>query len=368
MRGGCVDRNGRFWAGTQTGAFAYHPEDCSMEELPLSRQVDEVASDKRGNIWLKLFAGITQDCDTCLLEITPNDTIAYRSDQYPFVGNYICQMRFDRNDRLWLGTTHGLICRDRGRWIVYNKENSSLPTNYIYSLDFDSQNRVWCGTFGGGLLCFDGVQTTSYTTHQNLASNYVASVCVDKDDVVWFNCRHSLNPEIYGFGLSSMRNGQVTTYTASDTPLASNTIWDIQADGQNNLWLATGEDRGVTQFDGTHWKVYNAENSGIALNEATHITLDEPHNRIWFTCYSGGGVSYARLGIENTAVTAVNAGEGLRFCNSHLLFVAPTDVSLYDTLGRLVLTAHGSDIDLSTLPCGIYVVHAGQSATRIVIP
>ena len=366
MRGGCVDKQGRFWAGTMTGAFAYNPTDGTTEILPM-RQIDEIVSDNKGDVWLKPF----NTGDTCLIEITPTDTIAYRYDQYPFNDNYICQMRFDHTNRLWLATTHGLIFRDNGQWHVYSTTNSNLPTNYIYSIDFDSQNNVWCGTFGAGLTCFNGTSFTTYTTKQGLESDFVATVCVDKNDVVWFNCRSSQYPEIYGLGLSSFHNGQFKTYTANNSQLASNTIWDIETDAKNNLWLATGDDKGVTQFDGTHWNIYNTDNSGLALNEATHIALDEYNRRIWFTCYTGGGVTYANLQYDNSAVTTLNASKELTIRNNHVLLDLPANVSVFDTTGHLILSDYGTNIDLSNLHRGIYIVHTSNTnyrAARIIIP
>lgn len=366
MRGGCVDKQGRFWAGTMTGAFAYNPTDGATEILPM-RQIDEIVSDNKGDVWLKPF----NTGDTCLIEITPTDTIAYRYDQYPFNDNYICQMRFDHTNRLWLATTHGLIFRDNGQWHVYSTTNSNLPTNYIYSIDFDSQNNVWCGTFGAGLTCFNGTGFTTYTTKQGLESDFVATVCVDKNDVVWFNCRSSQYPEIYGLGLSSFHNGQFKTYTANNSQLASNTIWDIETDAKNNLWLATGDDKGVTQFDGTHWNIYNTDNSGLALNEATHIALDEYNRRIWFTCYTGGGVTYANLQYDNSAVTTLNASKELTIRNNHVLLDLPANVSVFDTTGHLILSDYGTNIDLSNLHRGIYIVHTSNTnyrAARIIIP
>lgn len=367
MRSGAVDSNGRFWTGYANGVIIYDPADAATTIIPM-RQVDEVVADNQGGVWIKPF----NIGDTCLLRITPTDTTVYLSAQYPFANNYICQMRIDRRNRLWLATTHGLFCLDNGQWTAYTTANTNLPTNYIYSLDFDSRNRVWCGTFGSGLLCFDGTRFTAYTTANGLASDYVASVCVDKNDVVWFNCRNSLYPDIYGLGLSVLRNGQATTYTADNSPLASNTIWDIQADGLNNLWLATSDDKGVTQFDGTDWHLYSVANSGLPLNEATHIAIDEPNRRIWFTCYTGGGVAYARLQYDDTAVPSIDAANGLIVSNRQLLFATPTAVAVYDTAGRLVLTAYGTDIDLSALHSGIYIVRTTNvepyTSTGIIIP
>lgn len=266
-------------------------------------------------------------------------------------------MRIDRRNRLWLASTHGLFCLDNEQWTAYTTANSDLPSDYIYSIDIDSKNRVWCGTFGKGLICFDGAHCTTYTTAQGLASDYIAAVCIDKNDVVWMNCRNSEYPEMYGLGLFALHNEQITAYTATNSLLASNTIWDIQADGLNNLWIATSEDKGVTQFDGTHWKIHNTTNSGLALNEVTHITIDEKNHRIWFTCYAGGGVSYAQLQYDNTAVPTVDANHRLNMSNKQLLFVTPTDVAVYDTAGRLAHAEYGTCIDLSALQRGIYIVH-----------
>lgn len=363
MRSGAVDSNGRFWTGYANGVIIYDPAGTATTTIPM-RQVDEVVADNQGGVWIKTF----NVGDTCLLRITPADTTAYLCTQYPFANNYICQMCIDRRNRLWLATTHGLFCLDNEQWTAYTTANSDLPSDYIYSIDIDSKNRVWCGTFGKGLICFDGVHCTTYTTAQGLASDYIAAVCIDKNDVVWMNCRNSEYPEMYGLGLFALYNEQITAYTATSSLLASNTIWDIQADGLNNLWIATSEDKGVTQFDGTHWQIHNTTNSGLALNEATHIAIDEKNHRIWFTCYAGGGVSYAQLQYDNTAVPTVDANHRLNMSNKQLLFVTPTAVAVYDTAGRLAHAEYGTRIDLSALQRGIYIVHVTSTQSSFAAP
>ena len=50
----------------------------------------------------------------------------------------------------------------------------------------------------------------------------------------------------------------------------------------------------------------------------------------------------------------------------------PTAVAVYDTAGRLMLTAYGTDIDLSALHSGIYIVRTTNvepyTSTGIIIP
>ena len=117
--------------------------------------------------------------------------------------------------------------------------------------------------------------------------------------------------------------------------------------------------------------MYNTDNSGLALNEATHIALDEYNRRIWFTCYTGGGVTYANLQYDNSAVTTLNASKELTIRNNHVLLDLPANVSVFDTTGHLILSDYGTNIDLSNLHRGIYIVHTSNTnyrAARIIIP
>ena len=84
-------------------------------------------------------------------------------------------------------------------------------------------------------------------------------------------------------------------YNRNNSPILSDCIWDIQIDGDNNKWLATAGDVGLTCFNGTDWKIYDVENSGIALNEVTKITIDSKNDLIWLTQYPGSGMSVAKL-------------------------------------------------------------------------
>ena len=52
---------------------------------------------------------------------------------------------------------------------------------------------------------------------------------------------------------------------------------------------------GLVSFNGSDWHTYNVDNSGIALNEATRITIDDKRDLIWLTHYTGSGLSVAKL-------------------------------------------------------------------------
>jgi hypothetical protein len=71
--------------------------------------------------------------------------------------------------------------------------------------------------------------------------------------------------------------------------------------------IATAGDAGLVCYDGTAWTTYDTDNSGIALNEVTKITLDLKRELIWLTHYPGLGLSVARMNCHNTAVHSIVA-------------------------------------------------------------
>lgn len=108
-------------------------------------------------------------------------------------------------------------------------------------------------------------------------------------------------------GLTRFDGSNWTTYNTSNSPIPSNCLYDIKIDADNNKWLATAGDVGIASFNGTDWHIYNVDNSGIALNEVFRITIDAKRDLIWFTHYTGSGLSVARLNSHNTAVKSLTA-------------------------------------------------------------
>ena len=82
-------------------------------------------------------------------------------------------------------------------------------------------------------------------------------------------------------------------------------LYDIQIDTDNNKWLATAGDVGLASFNGSDWGIYNVDNSGIASNETTKITIDDKRDLIWLTHLTGRGLSVARLNSEDSGIKSV---------------------------------------------------------------
>ena len=302
---GCIDGKGNFCACTQNGFQTYNIDtgECHFEPMGVIAQTE---TDRNGNVWLlwPWFA-----TDTCLVEITATAKKAFMRTDYPFSEADASLVKFDRKNRLWIATNHGLYMRDGETWTAYNKSNSSL-TETVQCMAFDSSNRLWCGTFGSGLFCFDGTRWSNYTTsNSSLPSNYVGTVTVDNNNVLWLNCRDPRYPDKmgseYGLGLTRFDGNACTTYNRNNSPLPSDCFWDVQVDVDNRKWIATAGDVGLVCYDGTEWTIYDTDNSGIALNEVTKISLDPKRDLIWLTQYPGLGLSVARMNCKTSSIRPV---------------------------------------------------------------
>ena len=324
LSSGCLDRNGIFYGATLNGLQTYNIETDEVHLTPMA-QTAQTEADRNGNIWVRWH---WYSPDTCLMEISPTTIKVYLKSDYPFNEIAMNQIKFDRQNRLWLATNKGIYCRNGQTWTVYNKDNSNLSSNDVTCLAFDSNNRIWCGTYGGGLFLFDGSSWTQYTTENSpLPSDYIGYIAVDNDNVAWLNCRNPLYPDVYvaeyGFGLTSFDGTNWKTYSRTNSPILSNCLYDIKIDADNNKWLATAGDVGLVCFNGTDWNIYNVDNSGIAINEVTQITIDAKRDLIWLTHYTGCGLSVARMNSRNSGI-------------SPIISTNATTASVYDMSGRQV--------------------------------
>ncbi|MBO7630280.1 MAG: hypothetical protein J6S87_10175 [Bacteroidales bacterium] len=303
---GCIDAGGNFYVGSLYGLQIYNIDTGDYTFDPMS-QTAQTEADRNDNVWI-LWPWFSTD--TCLMEITPTGKKAYMRTDYPFSESNANLIKFDHQNRLWIATDKGIFVRNGETWTAYNNSNSGLTFEYVQSMAFDSNNRLWCGTNGGGLFCFDGTKWDNYTTsNSSLLSNYVGAIAIDNNNVVWLNCRDNQYPDKYGvefgFGLTRFDGNTWMTYSRANSPLPSDCFWDLQVDADNRKWIATAGDVGLVCLDETSWTTYDTDNSGIAFNEVTKITLDPKRDLIWLTQYPGLGVSVARMNCETSGVTPV---------------------------------------------------------------
>jgi ligand-binding sensor domain-containing protein len=136
-------------------------------------------------------------------------------------------------------------------WVSYTYADLKTPVAkpWIRVIAKDLSGNIWVGTHGGGVSKFDGDTWTNYMEPgTGIKLKYVESLAVDSNGCVWFSMWNGFNQ---GHGLAMLFENEWKIYNSNNTGLAINSIWAINLDESGNKWL--GLDRtgaGLARFDG----------------------------------------------------------------------------------------------------------------------
>jgi ligand-binding sensor domain-containing protein len=154
-----IDTYGSNWIGTTSGFFlkfnsnTLQVYDKNHSNI-LGEQVNDICIDDFDNKWTGTEIGLAKYDNNIWTEF-PIDGI--RLD-----GPVQCIAVDDTN--VWIGTKYdpdlsqyqgGLVHYDGEEWTLYKKNNSGLPDNNISVIKFDQDNKMWIGTTYGGIGIYD---------------------------------------------------------------------------------------------------------------------------------------------------------------------------------------------------------------------
>ena len=213
---------------------------------------------------------------------------------YDFMNDNITHILPDSPNVFWLATNNGLKKYNNGVIISYNTENSPLISNNIGDLVFDTEGNLWGthGTMGNGIALFKFNGTDfEIMSHENsdLPDYHILDIEFDSDNNLWAEAR-SLSNVVgieWGGGLLKFDGMNWTEYNIYNSNISSNTVFDIEIDSSDNIWIGTCAG-GLDKYDRNDtWESYNVTNSGIAFNTADNINI-APDNRLWIAHYYAG--------------------------------------------------------------------------------
>lgn len=134
-------------------------------------------------------------------------------------------LTFDRQARLWAGTTRGLVRVDQAVTSVWGRPE--LTDEHVLALLEDREGQLWIGTERGGLNRFRQPSLRTYTSRDGLAQDPVMTVLEDSAGGLWMG-----TPA----GLTHFQGGHMRTFTSRDG-LASDEVLALAPAREGGVWV-----------------------------------------------------------------------------------------------------------------------------------
>lgn len=175
----------------------------------------------------------------------------------------------DNKGYLWFGTQDGISRFDGIQFLNYSTP-SGLVQNISRVIMQDSRGFIWIGT-DGGLSIFFNNSFFNYTTANGLPANGVRAFWEDAEEqTVWIGTM--------GGGLARYHNHPMRIEKIDLGPFNNTTIFDISANKNNELFLATNEGVLIWKEGSPPRQLTTAD--GLISNEVRSLYFDAK-DRLW---------------------------------------------------------------------------------------
>ena len=305
------------WAGTDHGLALYRGGEWSVftvEDGLAHPGVLCLAEDAdSGEIWIGTMGGVSR--------YSGGRFDSYRQINSGLANDVVYGVTVHRGE-VWAATAAGTSRFQIGedKWSIYDESNAPMHEIWCYSVAGNG-DRMYVAVWGGGLLewQYDKERWQRYQdpdkemeidlfVDDGLVHDVVTGVTVDDLDRVWVGTY---------FGLSSYDGRKWVSALDHDTPLLSNFINFVQAEGEY-CWFAT--DQGLSAWDRETWWNYSLDPEGgsptatwySADGKEETIELESlfPHNyllglsfhdgELWVA--TEGGVARGRISSDRASI------------------------------------------------------------------
>jgi len=284
-----ADRDGRIWAGIQTGLTYYqdgqwHPYPLSDGEGSLS--VLAILQDSDGNLWAGTDRGAINVRGASLDSAS---VIQFRAQQDGLVNDHVRAMTLDRDGGLWFGTIGGVSRYAGTVWREIGESNLALQR--INTLLTDRAGRTWVGMEYNGLALWDGDKWQFFTTANGLPDDRVLALFEDEVGHVWIST---------GAGVGYLSPSEAFRFRPVS---GSGPVYGFEQDSNGTLWLAA--DDGLYRWTQSSGLAPVSEFAGKRVN-AVHQATD---GALWVGTQTEGVLRFT--GDSWQAMSSVGAAKSL---------------------------------------------------------
>ena len=226
-RGIIEDKRGVFWFAHLWGMSSYDGNSFRNYGIPqgLSGQVDNLAEDKSGNLWIA--AKGLYILDSARKRLT-HFTAVQGLPEDPAVRDVFA----DRDGATWLapdGAGVYKLDRERKTFTIYSWR-SGLVFGNIRKILQDKNGNMWFATWHGiSKLDKEQKSFTNYSFDQGLADDNIGSILEDKNGVLWFGTDKGV----------SRYDGKSFLNFSNDDGLADDAVAAVVEDKEGIIWIGT---------------------------------------------------------------------------------------------------------------------------------
>ncbi|WP_338239293.1 hybrid sensor histidine kinase/response regulator transcription factor [Persicobacter diffluens] len=260
------------WVGTNEGLYQisflrnsslssikhFHRDNSGLN----NNEITALNLDHKGNLWVGTTSG------AYVRKVGRNNFEHLAPASEIFAETSITAILSNDQGQIFISSLYGLyLLNEEGkllqRWYSVIGEPNSLPHNIVKDLKFDKNQNIWIGTLGG-LSYFDVSHQTFSNTAQmsqssnRLASDFVSTLCISDSEMLWIGFDQA------GADFANLSPSAIQTIKAGPGSLNNGLVNAICEDGDHILVGTSG--------GGLH--VFNAQNHHlIAILDAVNSPI-----------------------------------------------------------------------------------------------
>jgi ligand-binding sensor domain-containing protein len=282
-----VDREGRIWVATATGAIWRWSGSGSEWDQVL--RPPSLGSHIYGLAFLPDNRVVAGGIGGMAVQQKGGGWMPYTVESTGLSTRFIEDIMVDSTGRTWISNSAGIASTDGKTWTNFNRYSPPWPfdTDSALASARTPDGMIWVAPAGWGVGRWDGHTWTSY-----LRGTWIHSMTVDSEGRVWV---------VPDRGQAKRWDG--STFVDMGNPATGADLEDISADDEGNVWLAAGS--GLYKYDGSTWTSYSTADLGFPSRALTAVAAEPTSGIVWVGADSG----IARF--DGTTATVYTDAQGL---------------------------------------------------------
>lgn len=342
------DFSGNIWASMWGGGInkistnnkiTVFKKDSKDKGTILSDNVEDIITDKNGNIWSAGNFGSVSfyKVKKNIVNLHTYTSIQQRNKSKTEIITSI--LKYSVDSSIWLGSERGIDIYKNDTIIQLsvdqNNNKYQLGSNRISSIFEDSKGRIWISYLGYGVDLFENGVFKHFPANKenSVHDGFINKILEDKLGRVWFSSEQNGISYLHDNQFYAFKNGPKDSQS-----LSNNQITDLGIDSKGNIWIAT-RGGGLCKFDSktNQFITFKNERSNAASlpkNIVENIVVD--HNDDIWVSYgegvsrlnqsSGNFIHYS----QNEGLTGAYIEEMILDFNGDIWIASHNGAALYD--------------------------------------